>query len=155
MDNPAPKVFEPAARAAPPPVDPNDYQAEYWQPWYIYDLLRDIQDPEHPHSLEELRVLSEDLVSSDRAAGTIRIAFRPTVPHCSLATLIGLSIRTKLALDLPMPYKLDIVVVEGTHDGEDQINRQVNDKERVQSAMENPDLMRVVHRCIGEAVSDF
>ena len=37
-----------------------------------------------------------------------------------------------------MPPKLRIVVKEGKHDTKEEIDKQVNDKERVFAAMENP-----------------
>ena len=36
--------------------------------------------------------------------------FTPTIDHCSLATLIGLCIRTQLMRKLPATYKIDISV---------------------------------------------
>ena len=80
----------------------------------------------------------------------IRIEFTPTVPHCSLATMIGLCIRMKLERTMIVPYKLDVVVVEGTHSIEEEVNKQINDKERVAAAMENPGLRDVVEECIKE-----
>ena len=80
----------------------------------------------------------------------IRIEFTPTVPHCSLATLIGLCIRVKLERNLWQRYKLDIAVGEGTHSIEGDVNKQINDKERVAAAMENPELRDMVEQCIKE-----
>lgn len=48
----------------------------------------------------------------------INIEFVPTVPHCSLATLIGLCIRVKLSRSLVCPYKADINIAPGTHNTE-------------------------------------
>ena len=36
----------------------------------------------------------------------VRILFTPTIPHCSMATLIGLSIRVKLLRALPSRFKV-------------------------------------------------
>jgi metal-sulfur cluster biosynthetic enzyme len=55
----------------------------------IFDLIRDICDPEHPHSLEELKVLQLDSVTIDDVKSLIKIQFTPTIPHCSMSTLIG------------------------------------------------------------------
>ena len=81
----------------------------------------------------------------------IRIVFTPTVPHCSLATLIGLCLRIKLERCLEGRFKLDILVSEGTHTIEGDVNKQINDKERVAAAMENPNLREMVETCIREA----
>jgi len=52
-----------------------------------------LKDPEHPYTLEQLKVVQPDLIwVEDTPAETlIRIEYTPTVPHCSLATLIGAS----------------------------------------------------------------
>ena len=121
----------------------------------IYDQIRTIRDPEKPQNLEELSVVLEDLVHVYPLRGTsgdkfiANIEFVPTVPHCHLATLIGLCIRTKLERTLvPGQIKLDILVKEGSHNTEQDINKQTNDKERVAAAMENPNLRETVDQCI-------
>lgn len=59
------------------------------------------------------------------------------------------SLRTKLERNLvPGQIKLDILVKEGTHNTEQDINKQINDKERVAAAMENPNLRETVDHCI-------
>lgn len=50
----------------------------------------------------------------------IRIEFNPTVPHCSLATLIGLCIRVKLERHLVALFKLDIYIKQGAHSTEQE-----------------------------------
>lgn len=50
----------------------------------------------------------------------VRIEFNPTVPHCSLATLIGLCIRIKLERSIPHEMKLDIFIKKGAHSTEDE-----------------------------------
>lgn len=97
----------------------------------------------------------------------VRIEFNPTVPHCSLATLIGLCIRVKLERNVPYPFKLDIYIKEGAHTTEEEskylfygdsiysikcisVNKQINDKERISAAMENPRLKEMVENCIKE-----
>ncbi|XP_044016160.1 MIP18 family protein galla-1 isoform X2 [Aphidius gifuensis] len=120
----------------------------------VYDILRTIKDPEKPQTLEELDVVYEDCVSITKTIpnGThvIRVEFNPTVPHCSLATLIGLCIRIKLERNLMALFKLDIFIKEGAHATEEEINKQINDKERIAAAMENPNLRELVEKCITE-----
>lgn len=60
---------------------------EFWiRFWFI-------QDPEKAQTLEELEVVREELVTVKHVNGKneylISIEFVPTVPHCSLASLIG------------------------------------------------------------------
>lgn len=50
----------------------------------------------------------------------MRVEFNPTVPHCSLATLIGLCIRVKLERSIPDKFKLDIYIKKGAHTTEDE-----------------------------------
>ena len=52
------------------------------------DLIRSIYDPEHPNSLEELRVVSAPQV--EVGENRVMVEFTPTVPHCGMSTLIGL-----------------------------------------------------------------
>ncbi|XP_016577547.1 protein AE7 isoform X1 [Capsicum annuum] len=90
-------------RIAPPSVDEN--AAEIIDQLEIFDYLRDIKDPEHPYSLEDLKVLTEDSIEVDDEQSYIRVTFTPTVEHCSMATLIGLCLRVKLMRCLPSRYK--------------------------------------------------
>ncbi|KAJ9103343.1 hypothetical protein QFC19_004441 [Naganishia cerealis] len=55
------------------------------------DLLRSITDPEHPLTLEQLAVVSASQikVSNKKGHERVLIEFTPTIPHCSMATLIG------------------------------------------------------------------
>ncbi|XP_077173733.1 cytosolic iron-sulfur assembly component 2A [Paroedura picta] len=119
----------------------------------VYDIIRTIRDPEKPNTLEELDVVTESCVEvqeihEDEFLVTIR--FTPTVPHCSLATLIGLCLRIKLQRCLPFKHKLEIYISEGMHSTEEDVNRQINDKERVAAAMENPNLREIVEQCVLE-----
>uniref|UniRef100_A0A8C4WS60 Cytosolic iron-sulfur assembly component 2A n=1 Tax=Eptatretus burgeri TaxID=7764 RepID=A0A8C4WS60_EPTBU len=116
-------------------------------------VIKDIRDPERPNSLEDLNVVSEECVcihtlSMDEFLVIIR--FTPTIPHCSLATLIGLCLRVKLERSLPFKHKLEIYIAEGTHVTEKEINKQINDKERIAAAMENSSLREIVESCIKE-----
>jgi metal-sulfur cluster biosynthetic enzyme len=53
------------------------------------DLLRSITDPEHPVSLEQLRVVNPEDISV--AGNRVLVYLTPTIPHCSMSTLIGTS----------------------------------------------------------------
>lgn len=114
----------------------------------IIDLIRNINDPEHPLSLEELHVLEENNVTVDNEKNFIKILFTPTIPHCSMATLIGLSIRVKLLRSLPTRFKVSIQITPGTHSSEGAINKQLADKERISASLENSTLLEVVNQCI-------
>ncbi len=119
----------------------------------VFDLIRNLNDPEHPLTLEQLNVLSEDNIDVDDDKNRICVKFTPTIPHCSMATLIGLSIRVKLLRSLPSRFKVTVKVFPGSHQTEDAINKQLNDKERVAAALENNSLLSIVNKSIaGEVV---
>ena len=52
----------------------------------IFDLIRDINDPEHPLTLEQLNVVTEEQIAIDADKHDIKVMFTPTIPHCSMAT---------------------------------------------------------------------
>ncbi|CAH3186034.1 unnamed protein product, partial [Porites evermanni] len=62
------------------------------------DLVKDIRDPELPQTLEELSVIEEEFIKIHQTGNDeyiIKIEFKPTAPHCSLATLIAQSMWQK------------------------------------------------------------
>jgi hypothetical protein len=81
-------------------------------------------------------------------ACTRRVFFTPTVSHCSMATLIGLCVRVQLLRALPQRFKVDVYVSPGSHSSEHAVNKQLNDKERVAAALENPQLLDKVNLCL-------
>ncbi|OAV93675.1 hypothetical protein PTTG_06575 [Puccinia triticina 1-1 BBBD Race 1] len=125
----------------------------------IFDLIRSITDPEHPLTLEDLSVVSPDQITvsyplddPDRSDSPhVMVRFTPTIPHCSMATLIGLTLRVRLLRSLPERFKVDIKIKEGTHQSENSVNKQLNDKERVAAALENNHLLGVVQQCLSTA----
>ncbi|KAM7397243.1 hypothetical protein PAMP_020231 [Pampus punctatissimus] len=79
----------------------------------VYDVIRTIRDPEKPNTLEELDVVTEKCVEIQELQEDeylIIIRFSPTVPHCSLATLIGLCLQVKLQRCLPFKHKVSEAV---------------------------------------------
>lgn len=114
----------------------------------VFDMIRNINDPEHPLTLEELSVVDEGLIDVNNSGNRVVVKFTPTIPHCSMATLIGLSIRVKLLRTLPQRFKVDVVVTPGSHASEKAVNKQLADKERVAAALENSHLLEVVNQCL-------
>jgi metal-sulfur cluster biosynthetic enzyme len=123
----------------------------------IYDLVRSISDPEHPLTLEQLAVVNAEHIVVDQGdpnehrSAHVLLEFTPTIPHCSMATLIGLALRVRLLRALPARYKVDIRIRPGTHQSENAVNKQLNDKERVAAALENQHLLGVVSDCLATA----
>lgn len=127
----------------------------------VFDAVRDIRDPEHAHSLEALSVVDAGSVSVRAPAGdgpgfgVVTVTFTPTVPHCSMAGVIGLCIRAKLDRARVLCaghgehyYKLVVRCADGAHATADSINKQLADKERVAAAFENPTILDLLDTCI-------
>lgn len=123
----------------------------------IFDLIATISDPEHPLTLAQLAVVNLSDIKvinnhhgdggdgdGDGGISEVLIKITPTITHCSLATLIGLGIRVRLDRSLPSRYRIKILIKEGTHQLENQVNKQLNDKERVAAACENDQLLNVI-----------
>ncbi|XP_060674555.1 protein AE7 [Ziziphus jujuba] len=147
--NANPVVYEKKERRVrSAPSDADEYAVESIDQQEVFDHIRDIKDPEHPYSLEELKVISEDAIEVDDHRSYVRVTFTPTVEHCTMATIIGLCLRVKLIRSLPSRYKVDIRVAPGTHSTEAAVNKQLNDKERVAAALENPNLLDMVDECL-------
>ncbi|GEQ72152.1 hypothetical protein JCM33374_g5838 [Metschnikowia sp. JCM 33374] len=120
----------------------------------IFDLISTISDPEHPLTLAQLAVVNlSDITVSHGAnkkydTSEVLIKITPTITHCSLATLIGLGIRVRLERSLPPRFRIRILIKEGTHQSENQVNKQLNDKERVAAACENDQLLTVISQML-------
>ncbi|WCJ21872.1 Cytosolic iron-sulfur assembly component 2B [Euphorbia peplus] len=158
--NPNPVVYQKKdCRARSIRTDLDEFAVEPIDQLEIFDILfhfvslLDIKDPEHPYSLEELKVITEDAVEVNDQNSYVRVTFTPTVEHCSMATVIGLCLRVKLMRSLPSRYKVDIRVAPGTHATEAAVNKQLNDKERVAAALENPNLVDMVDECLAPSYS--
>lgn len=93
-------------------------------------------------------MVEESLIHLDNSTNELKISFTPTIPHCSMATLIGLSIRVKLLRALPPRFKVTVEITPGTHASEHAVNKQLADKERVAAALENKHLIEVINQCI-------
>ncbi|KAH3668776.1 hypothetical protein OGAPHI_002531 [Ogataea philodendri] len=115
----------------------------------IYDLISTISDPEHPLTLGQLAVVNlADIKVIDHQdksqIAEVIVKITPTITHCSLATLIGLGIRVRLERCLPPRFRILVLLKEGSHQSENQVNKQLNDKERVSAACENEQLLKVI-----------
>jgi metal-sulfur cluster biosynthetic enzyme len=119
----------------------------------VFELIRNLKDPEHPQfSLEQLRIVRMNLVSVryENKIPEIKLLFVPTIPTCSVATVIGLTLKLKITLCLA-EAKVEVIVKDGTHNNSVSINKQLADKERVAAAAENKNLKKMVHRANHDA----
>ena len=64
------------------------YRTQSAHSFWKQDLIRSIYDPEHPNTLEELRVVSAPQIKIKQ--NRVTVEFTPTVPHCGMSTLIGM-----------------------------------------------------------------
>ncbi|KAJ2725836.1 hypothetical protein GGI07_001043 [Coemansia sp. Benny D115] len=151
--NDAPQVYDVISNTrAIAEIDFDDSQRDPVDSDEVYELIRNINDPEHPLTLEQLHVTNREHVFVNDLDNHVLVEFTPTIPHCSMATLIGLCIRVRLLRSLPERFKVDIRVRQGTHQSEVQVNKQLNDKERVAAALENTYLLDVVNQCLATAL---
>ncbi|KAI9899350.1 hypothetical protein N3K66_005811 [Trichothecium roseum] len=129
----------------------------------IYDLIATISDPEHPVSLGQLSVINlPDIhISPSPALGnpppnaivTVTVDITPTITHCSLATVIGLGVRVRLERALPPNYRVVVRCKQDSHAQDDQVNKQLGDKERVAAALENDTLKGVLDKMLETCVN--
>ncbi|KAL3107006.1 hypothetical protein niasHT_019402 [Heterodera trifolii] len=153
LDNAAPVIYATKARRAlaeEAATALDDGTEEPIDATEIFEHIRDINDPEHPYTLEQLNVVQEELiqVSADPTDPFVDVRFTPTIPHCSMAALIGLAIYAKLRRSLHPSMKICVRISPGSHSTEESINRQLADKERVAAAMENNNLMQTINACL-------
>lgn len=126
----------------------------------IFQLIRHIKDPEHPYSLEELNIVAlEDIriyllentevaCKSGSPISVIEIVFTPTVPHCSMAGIIGLSIHFQLQKYIKN-FWIDVKIKKDTHSTYQALNKQLSDKDRRMAAFDNEDMVNLIQQCIG------
>lgn len=129
----------------------NELDREAFTDLEVFETLRNINDPEHPLTLEQLNVITKENIAVDDDHNSIDVLFTPTIPHCSMATLIGLCIRVQLLRSLPSRFKVRVQISPGSHQSEEAINKQLNDKERVAAALENAHLSELVNKCLTPA----
>lgn len=121
-------------------------------------MISTISDPEHPVSLGQLSVinLSDIHITPSPSLGVpdantivqVVVEITPTITHCSLATVIGLGVRVRLEQALPPNYRVDVTCKENSHNQDDQVNKQLGDKERVAAALENDTLKGVLDKML-------
>lgn len=148
LENINPVVYQKKTERSLLPEEEDESITDEFDSREVFDLIRNINDPEHPLTLEELNVVDEKNIYVNNKSNEVSIVFTPTIPHCSMATLIGLSIRVKLLRSLPTRFKVTVSIAPGTHNSEQAVNKQLADKERVAAALENTHLLSVVNQCL-------
>lgn len=102
-------------------------------------------------SIEDVEVfenMSEEvLCKKGLPIPTIKVKFAPTVPHCHVASIIGLTIIYQLS-KFTKGYWIQVSIKEGTHQNEDIYNKQLRDIERVYAAFENENIFDLISDCL-------
>mmetsp|Transcript_3579 Transcript_3579/g.7018 ORF Transcript_3579/g.7018 Transcript_3579/m.7018 type:complete len:151 (-) Transcript_3579:123-575(-) len=114
----------------------------------VFEAVRHIIDPEFPNTLEELNIIREEHITVDAPARVIRVQFTPTVPHCSMVSQIGLCIRMQLLREMPTNFKIDLMLTPGSHNTEEEVNKRLNDKERIAAALETPSIVEELQKLL-------
>jgi hypothetical protein len=100
-------------------------------------------------NLEDIHITPPPALGRDRnRLVEVLIEITPTITHCSLATVIGLGVRVRLEQALPPNYRIDVRIKENKHSQDDQVNKQLGDKERVAAALENDTLKTLLDRML-------
>ena len=74
-------------------------------------MIKNINDPEHPLTLEQLNIVSVPQIKIDDDKRYIKVYFTPTIPNCSMSTLIGLMIKVKLLNCVSNLYKVNFYLM--------------------------------------------
>lgn len=118
----------------------------------IFSLISNIRDPEHPHTLAELSIVSPKNIIKIQLENIIhwQINITPTIPHCSLASIIGLCIIYKIKKNSILEFNsnFSVQITSGTHVNDVTITKQLMDKDRVKAAFENEHILDIILSCI-------
>ncbi|XP_016402350.1 mitotic spindle-associated MMXD complex subunit MIP18-like, partial [Sinocyclocheilus rhinocerous] len=87
LENANPLIFQRSGERLLTATDEDEDVADPIDDREIFDLIRSINDPEHPLSLEELNVVEQMRVNVNDQESMVSVQFTPTIPHCSMATL--------------------------------------------------------------------
>ena len=107
----------------------------------VFEIIRNIIDPEYPYNLEELNIISLDDIEVDNENRVITVYYNPTIENCGFINLIGLSIKKKLLNFISPKYNIDVLIKEPKNENDKNLNKQMNDKERLEASNLNKKLV--------------
>ena len=107
----------------------------------VFEIIRNITDPEHPYNLEELNIVSLEEISVDNENRLITVYFTPTIENCTFASFIGISIKKKLLNFISPKYNIDVIIKEPKNENDKNLNKQMNDKERLEASNLNKNIV--------------
>ncbi|CAG9324457.1 unnamed protein product [Blepharisma stoltei] len=112
------------------------------------DAIGSIKDPDHTESLRELGVVSEEEIQVEEISGgySALIRWKPNCYTCPHASNMALCMRYKLqeAFNNNENIKIDILLKDDGHSTKYDIDKQVNDKERVAAALEKKEVVDMI-----------
>lgn len=147
----------------------------------IFEVIRDIKDPEHPYTLEQLGVVSKADITVGETEGYntgnnsvpsavdaaraplcstglplrhVTVTFTPTVPHCSMAGMIGLALVYQI-MRYTSGLWIRIRIKENTHSNYMALNKQLSDRDRVLAALENEAVIDLLDFCVPSLHEDL
>lgn len=99
----------------------------------VLKVLQRVLDPEHPISVVEMGLVTEEDVILKE--GEIHIQFAPTVPQCPMGAVIGIIIRKAVEDQFPTS-KVSVQLKPGTHMREEDCNTMINNDDQYNLAIE-------------------
>ncbi len=93
-------------------------------------ILQKVNDPEHPISVVDLKIVSEDDIKI--LPDKVEVEFTPTVPFCPMGGAIGVII--KYALEKELGVEASVRVKSGKHVQEDLLNETLSDPGKYEQA---------------------
>ncbi|AFP65320.1 hypothetical protein CMESO_129 (nucleomorph) [Chroomonas mesostigmatica CCMP1168] len=135
-----------------------------WAPLsiHLFYFLRNILDPEYPLKIYFLKIISFERifiqVFSFNQTISFDFIFIPTIKKCSLSPLLGIFLENKI-YKIQIAKKLSEILPKiwnwafffempfYSHTKSFVITKQLNDKERITSALENCSIRRTIKKC--------
>ena len=73
----------------------------------------------------------------------IEVRLKPTNAHCHLIQQIALAVHLRLRRELAhvMEYKVRVICFGSSHARQEEVEKQMNDKERIAAALENEQIV--------------
>ncbi len=110
----------------------------------VLRVLRNVNDPEHPVSILDLDIVTENDIEVDD--DHVEVQFAPTVPFCPMGGAIGIVI--KYALEKELGLEAEVKVKPGAHVQEEMLNQTINDPESYQETLDRLRNSGLLDRCL-------
>jgi metal-sulfur cluster biosynthetic enzyme len=115
----------------------------------ILKRFQTVYDPEHPVSILDLKIVTEDDVSIND--NNVSVTFTPTTPFCPMGAVIGVVIK-KVLQDMDPEANVEVKVKAGSHVREPMVNQMINDPAQYERTIKNLEDNGLLDQCIGPAM---